>query len=59
MFCVQSYNKSENVLKRAILQLVKRYAKNPRAKNTMIKNITKLFRKPPDQEVYDHFAQLD
>ena len=31
----------------------------PRAKNTMIKNITKQFLKPPDQEVYDHYARLD
>ena len=25
----------------------------------MIKNITKQFRNPPEQEVYDHYAQLD
>ena len=56
---IRTYNQSANGLKRATIQLLKHYVKDPRAKNTMIKNITKQFRKPPDVGVDDHFAQLD
>ena len=52
---VWTYNQTENGLKRVILQLLKHYARDPCAKNTMIKNIMKQFRKPPEQEVYGHF----
>ena len=54
-----TFNPTENGLQRAIGYLLKEYAKDPRAKNTMIKNIVKQFRKPPETEVYDHYARLD
>ena len=54
-----TFNQTENGLKRAILQLLKHYAKDPGARNNMIKNITKQFRKPLEQEVYDHYTRLD
>ena len=54
-----TFSNTKSGLKKATRQLLKHYAKDPCAKNMMIKNITKQFRKPPEQEVYDHYAQLD
>lgn len=51
------YNQYQGELQGEILQLFKHYAKNPPAKNTMIKKITKQFQKLPEMEVYDHFAR--
>ena len=59
MMKIRAFNDTQNGLRRATKELLKHYAKDPRAKNTMIKNITKQFRKPPEQEVYDHYTQLD
>ena len=56
MMKIRTFNDTKNGLRRATKELLKHYAKDPRAKNTMIKNITKKFQKPPDQEVYDHYA---
>ena len=57
---IRTYNTTTAIgLRLATRQLLKHYAKDPRAKNTMIKNIVKQFRKPPEAEVYDHYAQLD
>ena len=59
MMKIRTFNDIQNGLRRATKQLLKHYAKDPRAKNTMIKNITKQFRKPPEAEVYEHYTRLD
>ena len=56
---LRTYNNNKSGLAKATRQLLKHYAKDSHAKNTMIKNIMKQFWKPPDQEVYNHYAQLD
>ena len=56
MMKIRTFNDTQSGLRKATKQLLKHYAKDPRAKNTMIKNITKQFQKPPEQEVYEHYT---
>ena len=46
-------------LKKAIRDFSKLYARDPRARNTMIKNITTQFRLPVNTDIHKHWCRLD
>ena len=54
-----TYSKTGKGLKNAIREFSKLYARDPRARNTMIKNLTKQFRMPVDTDIHAHWCRLD
>ena len=53
------YSCTELGLQEAIQDYIKNWAKDPRVRNTMIKNFQKKFRKPIDAEVHEHHMSVD
>ena len=54
-----TYALTQHGLRDAINDYLRNWTKDPRARNTIIKNFQKKFRKPMEADIHDHYVRLD